>query len=48
MSLETLKALRWDLVCFAVLTLQTEVVWKSVQARHRQMMTQIQLRQPLC
>jgi hypothetical protein len=41
-SLETLKALTWDLV--AVPSLQIELVWKSVQARHRQ----FQLRQPLC
>ena len=36
MSLETLKALTWDLVCFAVPSSQIEVVWKSVQSRHRQ------------
>jgi hypothetical protein len=44
MSLDTLKALTWDLVCFAVPSSQIELVWKSVQARHRQ----FQLRQPLC
>ena len=35
MSLTTLKALTWDLVCFAVPTSQVELVWKAVQARHR-------------
>jgi hypothetical protein len=35
MSLDTLKALTWDLVCFAVPSSQIELVWKSVQARHR-------------
>jgi hypothetical protein len=44
MSLDTLKVLTWDLVCFAVLSSQIELVWKSVQSRHRQ----FQLRQPLC
>ena len=44
MSLDTLKALTWDMVCFAVPSSQIELVWKSVQARHRQ----FQLRQPLC
>jgi hypothetical protein len=44
MSLDTLKAMTWDLVCFAVPSSQIELVWKSVQARHRQ----FQLRQPLC
>ena len=44
MSLDTLKALTWDMVCFAVPSSQTELVWKSVQARHRH----FQLRQPLC
>ncbi len=44
MSLDTLKALTWDLVCFAVPSSQIELVWKSVQARHRQS----QLRPPLC
>ena len=43
MSLETLKALTWDLVCFAVPSSQIEVVWKSVQSRHRQ----FQLSQPM-
>lgn len=37
MSLVTLKALTWDLVCFAVPTSQIELVWKAVQARHRQL-----------
>jgi hypothetical protein len=41
MSLDTLKALTWDMVCFAVPSSQIELVWKSVQA-------QFQLRQPLC
>ena len=36
MSLDTLKALTWDLVCFAVPSSQVEMVWKAVQARHRQ------------
>jgi hypothetical protein len=36
MSLDALKALTWDLVCFAVPSSQIELVWKSVQARHRQ------------
>jgi hypothetical protein len=31
-----LKALTWDLVCFAVPTSQVELIWKAVQARHRQ------------
>ena len=44
MSLETLKALTWDLVCFAVPSSQVELVWKAVQARHRL----FQLRVPLC
>jgi hypothetical protein len=44
MSLETLKALTWDLVCFAVPTSQVELVWKAVQARHRQ----FHLPPPLC
>jgi hypothetical protein len=35
MSLDTLKALTWDMICFAVPSLQIELVWKSVQARHR-------------
>ena len=43
MSLETLKALTWDMVCFAVPSSQVEMVWRSVQARHRQ----FQLRPPL-
>ena len=43
MSLETLKALTWDLVCFAVPSSQIELVWKSVQSRHRQ----FQLRPPM-
>ena len=29
-------ALTWDLVCFAVPSSQVEMVWKAVQARHRQ------------
>jgi hypothetical protein len=41
---ETLKALTWDLVCFAVPTSQVELVWKAVQARHRQ----FHLPPPLC
>ena len=42
MSLETLKALTWDLVCFAVLSLsQIELVLKALQASH----CQFQLRQ---
>ena len=36
MSLDTLKALTWDLVSFAVPSSQVEMVWKAVQARHRQ------------
>jgi len=44
MPLDTLKALTWDMVRFAVPSSQIELVWKSVQARHRQ----FQLRQPLC
>ena len=44
MSLETLKALTWDLVCFAVPSSQIELVWKDEQASHRQ----FQLRQQLC
>ena len=36
MSLDTLKALTWDLVCFAVPSSQVELVWKAVRARHRQ------------
>jgi hypothetical protein len=43
-SLDTLKALTWDIVCFAIPSLQIELFWKSVQARHRR----FQLRQPLC
>jgi len=43
MSLETLKALTWDMVCFAVPSSQVEMVWRAVQARHRQ----YQLRPPL-
>ena len=43
MSLETLKALTWDMVCFAVPSSQVELVWRAIQARHRQH----QLRQPL-
>jgi hypothetical protein len=30
MSLDTLKALTWDLVCFAIPSSQIELVWKSV------------------
>ena len=44
MPLLTLKALTWDLVCFAVPSSQIELVWKAVQARHRH----FQLRPPLC
>jgi hypothetical protein len=44
MPLDTLKALTWDLVCFAVPSSQIELVWTSVQSRH----WQYQLRQPLC
>jgi hypothetical protein len=44
MSLDTLKESTWDMVCFAVPSSQSELVWKSVRARHRQ----FQLRQPLC
>jgi len=44
MSLDTLKALTWDMVCFAVPSSQIELVWKSVQARHRH----FQLPAPLC
>jgi hypothetical protein len=44
MSLTTLKALTWDLVCFAVPTSQVELVWKAVQARHRQ----FHLPPPMC
>ncbi len=44
MPLDTLKALTWDMVCFAVPSAQIELVWKSVQARHEQ----FQLRQQLC
>ena len=44
MSLDTLKALTWDMVCFAVPSSQIELVWKSVQARHRH----LQLGQALC
>ena len=43
MSLETLKALTWDMVCFAVPSSQVELVWRAIQARHRQH----KLRQPL-
>ena len=43
MTLDTLKALTWDMVCFAVPSSQIELVWRAVQARHRQ----FQLRQPL-
>ena len=46
MSLETLKALTWDLVCFAVPSSQIELVCKAVQARHRQFQTR--MLQPLC
>ena len=42
MSIDTLKALTWDMVCFAVPSSQIEMVWRSIQARHRQ----FQLRQP--
>ena len=41
MPLDTLKALTWDMVCFAVPSSQIKLVWKSVQAR-------FQLREPLC
>ena len=34
--------LTWDMVCFAVPSSQIEMVWRSIQARHRQ----YQLRQP--
>ena len=44
MSLTTLKALTWDLVCFAVPTSQVELVWKAVQARHRR----FHLPPPMC
>jgi hypothetical protein len=44
MLLDTLKALTWDLVCFAFPSSQIKLVWKSVQARH----LHFQLRQPLC
>jgi hypothetical protein len=44
MSLTTLKALTWDLVCLAVPTSQVELVWKAVQARHRQ----FHLPPPMC
>ncbi len=44
MSLDTLKALTWDMICFAVPSSQIELVWKSARAGHRQ----FQLRQPLC
>ncbi len=30
MSLTTLKALTWDLVCFAVPTSQVKLIWKAV------------------
>jgi hypothetical protein len=43
MSLDTLKALTWDMVCFAVPSSQIEMVWKAVQSRHRL----FQLRPPL-
>ena len=36
MSLEMLKALALDLVCFAVPSSQIELVWKSVQSRLHQ------------
>jgi hypothetical protein len=36
MSFTTLKALTWDLACLAVPTSQVELVWKTMQARHRQ------------
>ena len=42
MSMDTLKALTWDMVCFAVPSSQIEMVWRSIQARH----SQFQLRQP--
>jgi hypothetical protein len=44
MSLTTLRALTWDLVCFAVPTSQVELVWKAVQARHRR----FHLPPPMC
>jgi hypothetical protein len=44
MSLTTLKALTLDLVCFAVPTSQVELVWKTVEARHRQ----FHLPPPMC
>ena len=44
MSLNTLKALTWDMICFAVPSSQIELLLKSFQARHRR----FQLRQPLC
>ena len=44
MSLTTLKALTWELVCFAAPTSQVELVWKAVQARHRQ----FHLLPPMC
>ena len=44
MSLDTLQALTWDMVCSAVPSSYIELVWSSIQARHRQ----LQLRQPLC
>jgi hypothetical protein len=44
MSLTTLKALTWDLVCFAMPTSQVELVWKAVQARQRQ----FHLPPPMC
>ena len=36
MSLDTLKALTRDLVCFAVPSSQVEIVWKAVRALHQQ------------
>ena len=43
MSLETLKALTWGMVCSEVPSLQIEMVWRPIQARHRQ----FQMRQTL-
>ena len=42
-SLETLKALTWGMVCSEVPSLQIEMVWRPIQARHRQ----FQMRQTL-
>jgi hypothetical protein len=36
MSLDTLTAPTWDMVCFAVPSSQIELVWRAIQARHRQ------------